>query len=335
VTGPEAEWNGLVSFRGIGEIEPAMSSRRIVVAMVVALGLAGTGLSCRQDRAAVPPPPTAVVPATNPHLYQVKGVVKELEPEKRKVKITHEEIPGYMEAMTMLFDVKDARELEGLQPGDTVSFRMIVTEADGWIDQVKKIDGPRTPLPTTDPAIFRRVREVDPLVVGDALPDYTFTNSAGQVVRLSDYKGQALAFTFIFTRCPFPTFCPRLNADFAEAQAKLKSLPDGPTNWHLLSITIDPAYDTPQRLAEYATLYHPDTAHWDFVTGDLTDITAIGEQFGLQFWREKPNEPINHNVRTVVVDAAGRVQWVTSDNEWKPDLLVEQILKAAAVKPQG
>ena len=260
-------------------------------------------------------------------------MIREVFPDKKKVKITHEDIPGYMEAMTMMLDVRDTKELAGFQPGDSVSFRMLVTDDDGWIDQLKKTGGPRTPLPAEPPG-FRRVREVEPLAVGDKMPDYTFTNTAGRVVRLSDFKGRALGFTFIFTRCPFPTFCPRLSSNFAEAQSRLKARSGGPTNWNLLSITIDPEFDTPERLKSYASRYKADPEHWDLVTGTLIDITAIGEQFGLQFWRGNPNEPINHNVRTVIVDAAGRVQWVTNDNEWKPDVFVEQIVKAAGAKPE-
>jgi protein SCO1/2 len=205
---------------------------------------------------------------------------------------------------------------------------MIVTDDDGWIDQLKKLDGPRTPLPP-EPANFRPRARSNRLAVGIRCRT-AFTNTAGRVVRLSDLKGRAVAFTFIFTRYPFPTFCPRLSVNFAETQAQLRARAGGPTNWNLLSITIDPEYDTFERLPAYAKLYQPDPAHWDFVTGDLTDITAIGEQFGLQFWRATPTEPINHNVRTVVVDASGHIQWVTTDNDWKPDFLAGQIVKAAA-----
>jgi protein SCO1 len=300
--------------------------------MVVVSLLSIAGLGCRQEGA----PAAAKLSSgdTNPQIFQVKGVIKELFPEKKKVKIAHEDIPNYMEAMTMMLDVRDAKELAGLQPGDSVSFRMLVTDDDGWIDQLKKLDGPRTPLPSAAPS-FRRVRDVEPLGVGDKLTDYSFTNSAGRQVKLSDYQGKAIALTFIFTRCPFPTFCPRLSSSFAETQAKLKAAPGGPTNWMLLSITIEPEFDTPERLKGYGERYKADPNHWDFLTGDLTDITAIGEQFGLQFWRATPSEPINHNVRTVVVDASGRVHWVTPENEWKPEGLAEQITKAALVKPQG
>jgi protein SCO1 len=308
-------------------------NKPVLPMLLTAVFLSGAAVSCRQN--SVPPPPSAQTDAkTTPHIYQVKGVIKEVMPAKKKVKIEHEEITNYMEAMTMVFDVRDARELDRLQSGDYVSFRMLVTDDDGWIEQIKKIDGPRTPLPT-EPTSFRRVREVQPLALGDKLPDYTFTNSQNRVVRFSDFKGRALAFTFIFTRCPFPTFCPRLSASFAETQAKLQALPNGPTNWNLISITIEPEYDTPERLQAYAGRYKADPRHWEFLTGDLIDITALGEQFGLQFWRANANEPINHNVRTVVVDAAGKVQWVTPENEWKPDGLVEQIIKAAQAKPEG
>ena len=307
-----------------------MLMRNYILALTVAV-LAFSLSACRQETVTIAPV-AAKHTATNPEIYQVKGVIRELVPEKKKVKITHEEITNYMEAMTMMFDVRDAKELNGLQIGDSISFRMLVTDNDGWIDQLKKIDGPRTPLPSEPPA-FRRVREVDPLAIGDMMPDYTFTNTTGRVVKISDFKGQALGFTFIFTRCPFPTFCPRLSTSFSEAQDKLKALANGPTNWHLLSITIDPEYDTPEKLAAYAKTHHADESRWNHVTGALIDITAISEQFGLQFWRATPTEPINHNVRTVVVDAAGHVQWVTPDNDFKSDTFVEQMIKAAQARP--
>jgi protein SCO1 len=307
-----------------------MSSKWLV--LIVSGLLACAALSCKEaEKAAAPTPPNSTI-ATNLRTFQVKGVVREIIPDRKKIKITHEEIPDYMEAMTMMLDVKDAKELSGLQAGDSISFRMLVTEDDGWIDQLKKLDEPRTPLPSEQPPM-RRVRDVEPLAVGDAMPEYTFTNTQGRVVRLSEFKGTAYALTFIFTRCPFPTFCPRLSSSFQEAQQQLKAMSGGPTNWHLFSITIEPEYDTLPRLQDYATRYKADPARWDHLTGELIDITAISEQFGLQFWRANPNEPINHNVRTVVIDAAGRVHWITPETEWKPAQLVEQLLKAAAVKP--
>ena len=146
--------------------------------------------------------------ATNgPSVYQVKGTVREVMTEKKTVTIAHEEIPGYMEAMTMDFSVTNAAELTGLHPGDVINFRMTVTPDDGWIDQIRKTGQTNAIAPP--PETFRRARYVEPVTVGDVMPDYTFTNELGKIVRLSDLKGKAYAFNFIFIRCPFPTFCPR------------------------------------------------------------------------------------------------------------------------------
>ena len=53
------------------------------------------------------------------------------------------------------------------------------------------------------------------------MPDYHFTNELSQAIRLSDFKGQALAFTFLYTRCAYPDFCPRMSNNFAEVCKKL------------------------------------------------------------------------------------------------------------------
>lgn len=261
---------------------------------------------------------------TNQQIFQVKGVVEEIKPDGKSAIIKHEEIPNYMAAMTMEFETKNTNELRGLKPGDSISFRMIVTDDDGWIDQVKKLDVPPTELPSR--ATMRRVRDVDPLNVGDPLPEYHFTNELGQAVTLSQFKRSALAITFIFTTCPFPTMCPRLSQNFAETEKKLKEMPDAPKNWRLLTISFDPEKDTVAVLKKYAERYKYDPKHSSFLTGDLMEITAIAEQFGQTFWRE--GGTISHNVRTVVIDTDGIVQKIIPENKWTSDELVQEILNA-------
>jgi len=273
---------------------------------------------------------TAPAAGTNQHTYQVKGVVIELKPDGKTVRIKHEEILGYMPAMTMPFEVRDTNELAGLKPGDTVSFRMIVTDDEGWIDQVRKLDvAERTGAPTT--GAFRLVRDVEFLKEGDLLPEYYFTNELGQAVSTTQFRGQALAITFIFTRCPYPTFCPLMSSNFEQTQQKLLALANGPTNWHLLTLSFDPEYDTPARLRAYAEQRHYDPKHWSFLTGKLIDITAMTEQFGMFFWRDETGG-ISHNLRTVVVDARGRVRKIIPENKWTADELVGELVKAAVLK---
>ena len=205
-----------------------------------------------------------------------------------------------------------------------------MTETDGWIDRVRKIGTSAPPLATNIPAPktsnlkFAEVKQVE---VGDLLPDCVLTNQAGRQIRLSDFRGRALAFTFIFTRCPFPVYCPRMNNNLGGAQKQLAE-PKGNTNWHLLSISFDPEFDTPTRLTTYGKTYRQDPEHWSFATGNLNDIRDLGEGFGLMFY--KKSGTIEHNVRTVVVNPEGRVHHIFPGNEWTSDELVAEMKKAMA-----
>ena len=158
-----------------------------------------------------------------PREYSVRGVVRRVEPERRSVVVKHEEIPGFMPAMTMPFDVKEPKELNGLKPGDQIAFRMLVTTNDGWIDRIQVVGSDTNAVDTPPPV--RITSSVPLLEAGSILPDYTLTNELGNVIRLSDFRGKVLAFTFIFTRCPFPDFCPRLSQNFANAYKQLQEMP--------------------------------------------------------------------------------------------------------------
>ena len=316
--------------------------RNLAVALLLALAF--TLAACQQKPAApaAPADPTSTPSNTKTNFYFVKGVIKELKPDGRTAIIEHEAIPNYMEAMTMPLRVKNTNELANLHPGDQIFFRMVVTDFEGWIDQVSKTGkapptastSAATNTPATKPkGAFRRVRDVLPLNIGDAVPDYPLTNHLGQAISLGQFKGQALALTFIFTRCPFPEFCPRMENNFQATAKKLIALPNAPTNWHLLSITFDVEFDTPAVLKGYAARHPAAPAHWSHATGAQIEIDALTEQFGLGFARE--GTIFNHNLRTIVIDAAGRVQSVLIGNEWKPEELIAELVKAAKVAPAG
>jgi protein SCO1/2 len=163
--------------------------------------------------------------------------------------------------------------------------------------------------------------------VGDPLPDYRFTNELGGPVWLHDFHGQALAITFVFTRCPYPTFCPRMSDLFADTLARLAGDPQAPANFHFLTVSFDPDYDTPDRLQQYAELHHYNPQRWSFLTGQLIDITALADAFGMEFWHD--GATLNHNLRTAVVDANGRVQTVLTGNSWTAETLAAEMVKAA------
>lgn len=260
------------------------------------------------------------VGGTNARLFSVKGVVRELEPAEQTAVISNEAISNYMDAMTMPFKVRDAKQLNGLRPGDKVAFRLHVTPTDSWVDQVVRIGtvplNENKTLPAETPQVPAR----------NSLWYYHFTNELGQPVSLSDFHGQALGITFFYTRCPLPNFCPRLSKNFEEALQKLEAMPGAPTNWHFLSVSFDPQFDTPAMMKAYGDSYQYDPKHWSFLTGPPDKIAELAEESGVHY--KSDNGLINHNFRTLIVDANGHLQTVFPISGDFSDSIVAEIIKA-------
>ena len=265
---------------------------------------------------------SAATPGTSEQSFDARGVVRQVEPAEGKITIAHEAIPKYMAAMTMPFALRETNAWSTLQAGDLIGFRLHVTEYESWIDHIEKLGHTN---------INRAVTETPapPKEQHHPLLDYAFTNELGQPVRLNDFHGQALAITFFFTRCPIPDYCPRLNRNFEEASKQLSALPHGRTNWHFISVTFDPAHDSPAILKAYARNYRYDPAHWSFVTGPTDKIEEFARLSGVTFAAE--NGSINHNFRTEIIDAAGHLQMVFPIGGDLSAALVTEMLKAAAV----
>ena len=260
--------------------------------------------------------------ATNARMFIAKGVVQELKPADRTVVIRHEAISNYMAAMTMPFKVKDSKELAGWQRGDEISFQLHVTETESWVDRISKIGTvslPPIPIMANSPI----VRPNHPLL------DYKFTNELGQAVSLNDFRGQALAITFFYTRCPLPDYCPRLSKNFQEAQQKLESLPGAPANWHLLSVSFDTEFDSPPMLKAYGNSYQYDPKHWSFLTGPADKIGELARQANVTYQYDAGT--FNHDFRTLIIDAAGHLQMVFPTSGDLSGQIVAEIIKAAAV----
>lgn len=311
----------------------------------VTLLLAGCGPPTEPSTSAKLPEPPAPAPSAEAtrdtsdpapgttNIYEVKGVIQQIRPNGRTAVIRHEEVPGYMPAMTMPLSVKDTNDLAGVKAGDTVAFRLLVTHDDGWIDQVRVLE--HTNMPPVPPPTTRMVRNVDPLEIGDTLPNYPFVNEFGKDLHTDDFRGKAVAFTFIFTRCPFPNFCPRMTKNFEDTLKAMEADAQGPKNYQLLSISFDVQFDTPPALRAYALRAHYNPEKWSFLTGALIDIDDITERFGLAFSRVEGTFNFDHKMRTVVLDTRGRVYTVFVGNEWKVEDLVTKLKEAALVPTTG
>ena len=278
------------------------------------------------------PPPTST-PNLNAieRIFDTRGVVRSVPDSGQTLVVRHDEIPGYMPKMTMELNVRDTNELRGIERDDVITFQLVATADTHWIRNLKRV-GKATPdaAPASLPPGIQLVKELE---AGDALPDYELLAEDGRTVRFADFRGQALAFTFIFTRCPLPDFCPRMGNNFARARELILAQPNARTNWQFLSISFDPEFDTPAALRSYAPFYrHDNPDRWRFAAAPLTVLATLAPELDLMFAREAGGS-ISHNLRTVVLDPQGRIHQQFDGNQWTPETLAESLLEAAEIKP--
>jgi protein SCO1 len=269
-------------------------------------------------------------PAAGVKFYAAHGMVRQVAADRRHVTIHHQSIPGYMMEMTMDFSVKNTNDLAGISPGDEISFTLAVAATESWVTNMQLIAHHITDVTNNTFVLHSDSQELKP---GDLLPDGTLRVENGNKIHLSDFRGRAVAFTFFFTRCPLPDFCPRMNRNFAETRQLLLSNPNAPTNWEFLSISFDPEFDHPDVLSNYAGLYRgDDERQWLFAAASPDTLASLAPRLDLMVLRQGAN--ISHNLRTVVLDPQGRIAGQFDGNNWTPQQLADAIIQAARGKPQ-
>jgi protein SCO1/2 len=266
---------------------------------------------------------TADAPARS---YQVRGIVRGFAPDRSTVSIQHEDIPGFMPSMIMPFSAKDQKEIADLKLGDGISFRMIVTEKDLLLDQVKKIQASEVHVAQPGPTVASAARTAERLKEGEIVPFFTLTNQDGHRLTSENFRGHPYIVTFVFTRCPVPNFCPRMSHNFSDLQEAIKS-DLNLTGARLLSITLDPAFDTPAILKQYGEHLQADFALWSFATGEPAQITALTQLFGVYVQPE--GGTISHGLATALVGAEGSVIKIWRGNAWQPSEVIDELRKVA------
>jgi protein SCO1/2 len=256
--------------------------------------------------------------------YAASGVIEKISPDRQTATIHNREIPGYMAEMTMDFPVRNTNELNGVSPGDIITFTVVVDKNDSWIQNVKRT-AHTAPVSTNDTQTASDMpADLGP---GDILPDGLLTAEDGRQIHFSDFRGKAVAFTFFYTRCPLPNFCPLMNRNFAAARDLISSTANAPTNWEFLSISFDPDTDTPAMLGGYASLFRGENpGHWLFAAASTNTLATLAPALDLMVWHE--GNSISHNLRTVVLDPKGRIYRQFDGNQWTPRELADAILAA-------
>ena len=144
----------------------------------------------------------------------------------------------------------------------------------------------------------------DVLQVGQAVPDFRFTDQSGQRVSLTQFKGQGRRRHFIYTRCPLPNYCVRLVQQSRRCCRGVSRIAMGSDLCSSRSSLI-PVHDQPEALANYARTWKADARTWHFLTGSVSDIRQLCHKFDMDFY---PDEALLvHSFHTVVIDRSGKL----------------------------
>jgi protein SCO1/2 len=297
-----------------------MKSPNICFAFLLSLAVVGSSVSAASS-------------ASNPNAksYTAQGVVVQIAPDRGSVTIHHQNIPGYMMEMTMDFPVQNANELDGISHGDIITFTLVVNEKDDWVKNIHHVGGTAEITTNAMPTLHTLNSE---LKSGDILPDYELTAEDGKHIHFADFRGKVVAFTFFYSRCPLPDYCPRMSNNFHETRKLILATTDAPTNWQFLSISFDPDFDTPEVLSNYGGVYRGgDADHWIFASASAKTLANLAPNLDLMIMRDGENIT-EHGLRTVVLDAQGRIFRQLDGNKWTPRELASAILEAARERPQ-
>ncbi len=270
--------------------------------------------------------------------YPLKGKVQALDIFDRELTVAHEEIPGFMPAMTMPFKMPEDKSLlarfrgmrlERLRRGDVITATLVVKANESWIENVNVVR--YEPPPDLPIAIPKEAR------VGESVVDVLLEDQDGKPLHLSDYRGHPLALTFIYTRCPLPEFCPRIMKNFQELEKAIEDDPDLRKSARLLSISFDVEFDRPEVLNAFGSAFVKDRgqgpfARWKLATGTKEAIDRLGRYFGLVFFKE--DGQFTHSLVSVVIGPDGKLARELSGNDWTPEEALAAMREAMRLKPR-
>ncbi len=262
-------------------------------------------------------------------VYKLRGKIVSTNAANGEVTVNHEAIPGFMEAMTMAYKLKDANILSELHPGDIITADLDVpqgTEGDVVLDHIVVVGQGK---PDYKPAKTYHVP-----TAGDVVPEFRMKNQDDRTISLHQFRGKNVLITFIYTRCPLPNFCPRVTHEFADIQRAVLADPQLAGKTHLICVSFDPENDTPQRLRAYGAQYIGSDAKtafqdWDFAVPDKVTLEKMGQFFDVGFSQEA-DQSITHTLSTTLIGPDGKVVQFYPGNEWTVSQVMSDLKHSVA-----
>jgi len=257
-------------------------------------------------------------------VYKLRGKVVASNSSAGEVTLNHEAIPGYMDAMSMPYKLKDPSILGELHPGDVITADVLVSQGDDATVLLDHIVVVAQGKPDYRPAMIYHVP-----AKGDAVPDFKLRNQDGRTIHLSQFRGQELLITFIYTRCPLPNFCPLVTRNFAAIDNQINADQALRGKMHLLCVSFDPEHDTPERLKAYGEQYissdaKSEFAHWDFAVPEKPVLTEMAKYFNVGM-SDASDGTITHTLSTTLIGRDGKVLKFYPGNEWTPQQVVADV----------
>ena len=303
------------------------SRRHVACAGIISFFVFTIPIGCRKSNDG---DPAVVLHPTNTPVdrYHLRGLVVATSAASGEITVQHGDIPGFMPAMTMAYKLKDPKQIQNLKPGDEIGADVLVhSDSDDYLLDSVTItsEARRGLLPAMLPPHH--------LMVGETVPDLPLVNQDGKTIHLKDFRGKALLVTFIYTRCPMPTACPLITSHFAKVNRDLARDKKAYDESHLISVSLDPAYDKPPVLRQYGLAYLDDDpsafSHWEFADTTSGDLKKLAEAFGLQYSEE--NNQITHTMATTLIDSDSKVAQTWAGSDWNPDDVASAV-KAMALR---
>ena len=268
--------------------------------------------------------------------YPLKGKVVSVDKANKKAEIDHEEIPGFMPAMTMDFPIKEDWVWENLAPGAEVRAELVVDSAADepyWLENIGIVALPNPNQPAVP------VNE-NFAQIGKSVPDFKLTDQNRKQFTFKDYRGKAVAVTFIYRECPLPDYCIKMSQNFSDLANQLHDDAEAKEKIRLLSISFDPERDTPDKLKQYGLGYlgkgsKADFTIWHLAVGADKEVRGIADFFGLRYEVDQADKTqFNHSLRTAVIGPDGTVRKIFAGNEWTTEELLGELRTAIAQPPK-
>ena len=260
--------------------------------------------------------------------FKFEGKIISVDRANKKAEIEHKKVEGFMDAMTMKFPIHADWVWDDLTVGSEIKADLVVDESAKepfWLENIGIVSAPDPNKPA--PPVNENFAQI-----GKDAPDFSLTNQDGKKISMTDFKGKALAVTFIYAQCPLPDYCIKMSKNFSDLANQVNADENLKDKIRLLSISFDPANDTPAKLKQYGIGYlgkdskATDFKVWQIAVGADAEVKKIADAFGLRYEKDANNKTqINHSLRTIVIAPDGKVTKIFPGNEWSNQELLDEL----------